>query len=211
MIKILIADDHPIIRYGLKQIIADENDMIISGEAENGTQALELVKLNNYDIFILDLSMPDINGLNILKRLKDIKPNLPVLILSAHPEEQYAVKCIKAGANGYLNKIAVSSLLINAIRRILEGEKFLSPSFYKQIVSDLDDNSKQNLQEKLSHREYEIMVLLASGKTVKEIAGALSLSVPTVYSHRLRIFRKMNFENEIELAKYCNEGNLVLS
>ncbi len=211
MIKILIADDHPIIRYGLKQIIADEEDMMISGEAENGKQVFDLLKLNEYDILILDLSMPDINGLEVLKRLKIIKPNLPVLILSAHPEEQYAVKCIKAGAKGYLNKIAVSSLLINAIKRILEGEIFLSPSFYKQIVSDLDINSKQNLHEKLSHREYEIMILLASGKTVKEIAGTLLLSVPTVYSFRLKILRKMKFKNVIELAKYCNEGNLVLS
>ncbi len=211
MVKILIADDHPIIRYGLKQIIADEDDMMISGEAENGKQVFDLLNKHEYDILILDLSMPDINGLEVLKRLKIIKPNLPVLILSAHPEEQYAVKCIKAGAKGYLNKIAVSSLLINAIKRILEGEIFLSPSFYKQIISDLDNNSKQDLHEKLSHREYEIMILFASGKTVKEIAGALLLSIPTVYSYRLRIFRKMKFKNVIELAKYCNEGNLVLS
>ena len=211
MIKILIADDHPIIRYGLKQIIADEDDMMISGEAENGKQVFDLLNLHEYDILILDLSMPDMNGLEVLKKLKIIKPILPVLILSAHPEEQYAVKCVKAGANGYLNKIAVSTLLINAIRRILEGEIFLNPSFYKQIISDLDKSSKQNLHEQLSHREYEIMILLASGKTVKEIAEALLLSVPTIYSFRLRILQKMKFKNVIELAKYCNEGNLVLS
>ncbi len=126
MIKILIADDHPIIRYGLKQIIADEEDMVISGEAENGTQVFDLLNVNDYDIFILDLSMPDINGLDVLKRLKIIKPNLPVLILSALPEEQYAVKCIKAGAVGYLNKIAASSQLIYAIRKIIAGENYLS-------------------------------------------------------------------------------------
>ena len=210
MIKILIADDHPIIRYGLKQIIADEDDMVINGEAENGTQALELAKSNDYDLLVLDLSMPDINGLEVLKRIKSIKPNLPVLILSALPEEQYAVKCIKAGAVGYLNKISASSLLINAIRKILEGEKYLSYSLSKQLITDLKKEDKINIHKTLSKREYEIMVLLASGKTVKEIAAALALSVPTIYTYRARIFNKMNFKNEIELAKYCNSESLVL-
>jgi two-component system, NarL family, invasion response regulator UvrY len=126
MINILIADDHPLIRYGLKQIIAAEDDIIISGEAENGTQALELVKVNDYDMLILDLSMPDINGFEVLKRLKLIKPKLPVLILSAYPAEQYAEKCIKEGAVGYLSKIAASNQLITAIRKVMSGEKYLN-------------------------------------------------------------------------------------
>jgi two-component system, NarL family, invasion response regulator UvrY len=126
MINILIADDHPLIRYGLKQIISSESDIVITGEAENGKRALELAELNDYDIFILDLSMPDINGFEVLKRLKLTKPKLPVLILSAYPAEQYADKCIKEGAAGYLNKIAASSQLITAIRKIISGEKYLN-------------------------------------------------------------------------------------
>jgi DNA-binding NarL/FixJ family response regulator len=145
MIKILIADDHPLIRYGLKQIISDEDDMTLSGEAENGMQALELVKSNDYDVFILDVIMPDINGLEVLKRVKYIKPKLPVLILSAFLEEQCAVESIKTGAAGYLNKNAVSGQLIKAIRKILAGEKFISPALSARLALELSKEEKQRL------------------------------------------------------------------
>ena len=203
MINILIADDHPIIRYGLKQLISEEPDMKVTGEAENAAGVFEMIKKNNYDVLILDMSFPDVNGLEVITKLKYSKSDIAILVLSALPEEQYALRCLKAGAAGYLNKIAASSQLINAIRKIMSGGNYLSPAISDQILSDLKKDKKKVRHEYLSHREFEIMCLLGSGKSVKEIADNLIISIPTVYTYRSRIYQKMNVKTDTELVQYC--------
>ena len=210
MIKILIADDHPMIRYGLKQIISEEKDIKISGEAENGKQVFDLLKKNEYDLLILDLSLPDMNGAEILKKLKHSKYKIPVLILSAFPEDQYAVRLIKAGASGYLNKMAVGDLLITAIRKIISGGHYISSALSEKLVSAITNDNEENVHEKLSEREFEILCMIASGKTVKDVADKLFLSVPTVYTYRSRILEKMDMKNDNELIQYCIKEGLVL-
>ena len=203
MINILIADDHPIIRYGLKQLISEEPDMKVTGEAENAAGVFEMIKKNNYDILILDMSFPDVNGLEVISKLKYAKSEIAILVLSALPEEQYALRCLKAGAAGYLNKIAASSQLITAIKKIMGGGNYLSPAISDQILSDLKKDKKKVRHEYLSHREFEIMCLLGSGKSVKEIADNLIISIPTVYTYRTRIYQKMNMKTDTELVQYC--------
>jgi two-component system invasion response regulator UvrY len=203
MIKILIADDHPIIRYGLKQLISEESDMKVTGEAENAAGVFEMIKKNNYDILILDMSFPDVNGLEVLSKLKHSKSDIAILVLSALPEEQYALRCIKAGAAGYLNKIAASSQLINAIRKIMSGGNYLSPAISDQLLADLKKGRKKVRHEDLSQREFEIMCLIGSGKSVKEIADNLIISIPTVYTYRSRIYQKMDMKTDTEIVQYC--------
>ena len=210
MIKILIADDHPMIRYGLKQIISEQKDIKVTGEAENGMQVFEFLKKNEYDLLILDLNLPDINGIEILKKLKHSKYKIPVLILSAFPEELYAVRLIKAGASGYLNKIAVADLLIDAIRKIISGGHYISSALSEKLVSAITNDNEENVHEKLSEREFEILCLIASGKTVKDVADKLFLSIPTVYTYRSRILEKMDMKNDNELIQYCIKEGLVL-
>ena len=210
MIKILIADDHPMIRYGLKQIISEQKDIKVTDEAENGKQVFEFLKKNEYDLLILDLNLPDINGVEILKKLKHSKYKIPVLILSAFPEEQYAVRLIKAGASGYLNKIAVADLLIDAIRKIISGGHYISSALSEKLVSAITNDNEENVHEKLSEREFEILCLIASGKTVKDVADKLFLSIPTVYTYRSRILEKMDMKNDNELIQYCIKEGLVL-
>jgi two-component system, NarL family, invasion response regulator UvrY len=210
MIKILIADDHPIIRHGLKQIISDESDMKIAGEAESGNAIFELLKTNKFDILILDISLPDINGIEVLNKLKKNYPNLPVLILSAHPEDQYALRTIQAGAMGYLNKIAASEQLINAIRKVMSGGYYTSTALSDRLLSVLKENKKSVRHEDLSPREFEIMRLIASGITVKEIADKLFLSIPTVYTYRSRIYEKMKMKSDNEIIQYCIIEGLIL-
>ena len=203
MINILIADDHPIIRYGLKQLISEEPDMKVTGEAENAAGVFEMIKKNNYDILILDMSFPDVNGLEVISKLKYAKSEIAILVLSALPEEQYALRCLKAGSAGYLNKIAASSQLITAIKKIMGGGNYLSPAISDQILSDLKKDKKKVRHEDLSHREFEIMCLIGSGKSVKEIADNLIISIPTVYTYRTRIYQKMNVKTDTELVQYC--------
>jgi DNA-binding NarL/FixJ family response regulator len=210
MIKILIADDHPIIRHGLKQIISEEDDMKVSGEAESGGKIFELLKKNQYDILILDISLPDINGLEVLGKLKRSNPDLPVLILSAHSEEQYALRAIQAGAMGYLNKITATEQLVNAIRKIISGGYFTSDTLSDRLLSVLKGNKKSIRHEDLSPREFEIMRRIASGDTVKEIADKLFLSIPTVYTYRTRIYDKMKMKSDNEIIQYCIIEGLVL-
>jgi two-component system, NarL family, invasion response regulator UvrY len=210
MIKILIADDHPIIRHGLKQIITEESDMKISGEAESGTAIFELLKKNKYDILILDISLPDINGIEVLNKLKKTYPDLPVLILSAHPEDQYALRTIQAGAMGYLNKIAATEQLVNAIRKVISGGYYTSAALSDRLLSVLKENKKSVRHEDLSPREFEIMRLIASGITVKEIADKLFLSIPTVYTYRSRIYDKMKMKSDNEIIQYCIIEGLIL-
>jgi DNA-binding NarL/FixJ family response regulator len=209
MIKILIADDHPMIRYGLKQIISEQEDMKVTGEAESGKQTLDLLKKNQYDLLILDVSLPDINGMEIIKKLRHSKHRIPILVLSALPEDQYAIRIVKAGASGFLNKMAVSEQLIDAIRKIIAGGYHISQSLSEKLISVLKNDNEENLHEKLSPREFEIMCLIASGKTVKDIADKLFLSIPSIYSYRTKILDKMNLKNDTELIQYCIKEGLI--
>ncbi|HEY4673195.1 MAG TPA: response regulator transcription factor, partial [Nitrososphaerales archaeon] len=194
MIKILIADDHAVVRRGLKQILAEEPNMAVFGEACNAQEVLKNVREQDWDIVILDITMPDRSGLDVLKELKRERPKLPVLILSIHPEEQYAVRVLKAGAAGYMTKESAPEELVKAIRKVLRGGKYISPSLAEKLAFDLETDSEKPLHETLSDREYQVMCMIASGKTVKEIAKKLYLSVKTISTHRARILGKMKMK-----------------
>lgn len=209
MIKIFIADDHAIVRKGLKQIVGDTSDMVIAGEAGNGHEALDKVLKNDYDVIVLDISMPGINGLDVLKQIKSQKPKLPILALTMHPEEQYAVRVLRAGASGYLTKESASDELITAIKRVSTGRKYVSSSLAEKLAFGLEVDSEKPLHENLSDREYQVMCMIASGKTVKEIAGELFLSAKTVSTYRTRILEKMNMKNNAELIHYAIKQGLV--
>jgi DNA-binding NarL/FixJ family response regulator len=210
MIKILIADDHPIVRKGLKQILAETPNIVVAGEANNGAEVLKKVLKNEYDMVLLDISMPGRDGIDTLKELKDLKPNLPVLILSIHPEDQYAVRVLRAGAYGYLTKESAPEELIAAIRTVSLGRKYISPSVAENLVFNLENNAKKQPHEKLSDREYQVMHLIASGKTVKQISEDLSLSVKTISTYRARILEKMKMKNTAELIRYAIKNGLVM-
>ena len=210
MIKILIADDHPIVRKGLKQILAETPNIIVAGEANNGAEVLTKVLKNEYDVVLLDISMPGRDGIDTLKELKDLKPNLPVLVLSIHSEDQYAVRVLRAGAYGYLTKESAPEELISAIRTVSLGRKYISPSVAEKLVFNLNNNAPKQPHEKLSDREYQVMDLIASGKTVKEISEDLSLSVKTISTYRARILEKMKMKNIAELIRYAIKNGLVM-
>jgi two-component system invasion response regulator UvrY len=209
MIKTIIADDHTIVREGLKQILNETNDVSVSGEAKNGGELLEELRRQKFDVVVLDISMPGINGLDALKQIKIINPDLPVLVLSMHPEEQYAIRVLKAGAAGYLTKESASEELLNAIRKIASGRKYVSPSLAEKLAVELDVDRERPLHETLSDREYQVLCMIASGKTVKEVAGELSLSVKTVSTYRSRILDKMHMANNAQLTYYAIENDLV--
>ena len=208
MIKILIADDHAIVRKGLKQILEEMPGKVSSDEARNGQEVLQKTWDDNYDMVLLDISMPGNSGLDILKQLKSEQPDLKILILSMHPEEQYAIRALKAGASGYLTKESTPNELVKAIRKISAGKKYVSASLAETIASHLDDMSEKPLHEILSDREFEVMRKIASGKTVKEIAGELSLSVKTISTYRARILEKMNMKNNAQLTYYAIHNKL---
>jgi DNA-binding NarL/FixJ family response regulator len=209
MIKILIADDHPVVRKGLKDIIQATPDMTVSGEASDGQEVLENVRKIDFDVVVLDIAMPGRSGLDILKELKSGKPELPVLILSIHPEDQYAVRVLKAGASGYLTKDSAPDELITAIRKVSRGKKYISASLAEKLAYDLEIGAEKPLHETLSDREYDVMCRIASGKTVKEIAEQLYLSVKTISTYRSRILEKMKMENNAELTHYAIKLGLV--
>jgi len=209
VIKILIADDHAVVRRGLKQILAEEPNMAVFGEACNAQEVLKNVREQNWDIVILDITMPDRSGLEVLKELKNIRPKLPVLILSIHPEEQYAVRVLKAGAAGYMTKESAPEELVKAVRKVIRGSKYISPSLAEKLAFDLETDSEKPLHETLSDREYQVMCMIASGKTVKEIAKELYLSVKTISTHRARILGKMKMKTNAELTHYAIKNRLV--
>jgi DNA-binding NarL/FixJ family response regulator len=208
-IKILVVDDHSIVREGLKQILADNPRMVVSGEASTGTEVLQKIRSNNYDMVIMDISLPDRSGLDILEQLKQITPNMPVLILSMHAEEQYATRAFKAGASGYLTKETASEQLIAAINKVAQGGKYVSPSLAEKLVFELVKDSQKALHEVLSDRELQVLCLMASGKTLTGIAKELCVSVKTVSTHRARILEKMNMRNNAELIRYAIQNKLV--
>ncbi len=209
MIRVLIADDHPIVREGLKQIIAETSDMVVANEASNAQEVLDKVWENDYNVVLLDISMPGRSGLDILKQLKSERPELPVLILSVHPEEQYAVRVLRAGASGYLTKESAPDELIAAIRKVSLGRKYVSSSLAEKLAFDLEIEAEKPLHETLSDREYQVMCMIAKGKTVKEIAEELSLSVKTISTYRSRILEKMRMNNNAQLTHYAIKNRLV--
>lgn len=210
MIKVLVADDHPIFRSGLKQILSDVPDIRVTGEAKDGHDVLNLVRESHYDVVVLDISMPGMDGLEVLKHLKQVKTELPVLILSVHPDEQYGLRAMKAGASGYLTKNSPPEELVAAIRKVKRGRKYLSASLTDQIIEHLDDGRARVLHESLSDREFKVMHLIANGKSPGEIAEELSLSVKTVSTYRTRIMEKMNMKTNANLIRYCIENGLLL-
>lgn len=209
MIKILIADDHAIVREGLKQILAETPDMVVADEASNGQEVLNKVWEKEYDVVVLDISMPGISGLDILKQLKSQRPKLPVLVLSMHPEEQYAVRVLRTGASGYLTKQSVPDELIMAIRKVSLGRKYVSSFLAEKLASDLGIETEKLPHETLSDREYQVMCMIASGKTVKEVADELFLSVKTISTYRSRILEKMKMTSNAELTHYAIKNKLV--
>ncbi len=209
MIKILIADDHPVVRKGLKEIIEEIPDMAVRGEASTGQEALEKMRKSDFDIVVLDISMPDRSGLDILKQLKSEKPKLSVLVLSMYPEEQYAVRVLRAGASGYLTKESAPEELIAAIRKASKGGKYISSSLAEKLAFDLETDAERPLHETLSDREYQVMRMIASGKTGKEIGEELFLSVKTISTYRARIWEKMEMKSNAELTHYALKHGLV--
>jgi two-component system invasion response regulator UvrY len=203
MIKILIADDHSVVCEGLKQIVAESSEMIVQGEAVNGQQVLDLVQKADYDLILLDIAMPGRGGIDTLKQLKIDKPEIPVLILSMHPEDQYAVRAIKAGASGYLTKESAPEELIGAIEKVARGGKYVSADLAEKLVENLGKESEKPDHTILSDREYQVMAMIATGKTVTEIGDELSLSVKTISTNRYRALKKMNMKNNAEFTYYA--------
>ena len=209
MIKIIIADDHPIVRAGMKQVISEDSDLMVADEANDGRKLLSKIREEDFDVVILDITMPHMDGLDVLKQLKIEKPKLPVIVLSIHPEDQYALRVLKAGASGYVTKASAPDELINAIRKVCRGGKYISPSVAERLVFQLDSDFGEMPHEILSDREYQVLCLLASGKTVTEIADELALSVKTVSTYRARILEKMDMKNNAELIHYAVQNKLV--
>ena len=209
MIKILVADDHAIVREGLKQIVRETSDMEVAGEAADGRQVFQMVANDDWDVVLLDIGMPGKSGIDILKELKAEKPGLPVLMLSMYPEEQYAVRALKAGASGYLTKESVPDELINAIRKVSAGGKYVSSSLAEKLAYDLEADAEKPLHETLSDREYQVMNMIAKGETLKDIADELCLSIKTISTYRSRILEKMRMKNNAELMHYAIKHELV--
>jgi DNA-binding NarL/FixJ family response regulator len=209
MIRILIADDHAIVRAGLKQFIADQLDMEVAGEAATGAETIALVRTQEFDIVLLDISMPDKNGIDTLKTIKHVKPELPVLILSAHAEEQYAVNLLRAGASGYINKETASTQLVGAVRTAVQGRKYVSPTLAQVLAEGISGNGDEPLHGSLSQREFQIFCKLAGGQAVSQIADELHLSVKTVSTYRTRVLEKMGMKSNADLTYYAVKNGLI--
>jgi two-component system, NarL family, invasion response regulator UvrY len=208
--RILIADDHPIVRAGLKKIIDDAEDMVVADEAGNCTEAIKKIREHAYDVVVLDITMPNGSGLEILKQIKEYRADLPVLILSIHPEGKYAIRTLSAGASGYLNKQSADDELLKAIRAVYVGKKYLSPALTDHFVSGLSADIKKMPHELLTDREYQIIAMIADGISIKQIAKDLNLSTKTVSTHRARALNKMNMTTNAELVRYFVENSLLI-
>lgn len=196
-------------REGLKQILSETSDIVVADEAGNGQEVLDKIYKNDYDLLLLDISMPGLSGLDVLKELKANKSKLSILVLSMYPEEQYALRAIKYGASGYITKSSASDELIEAIRKISKGGTYISSAIAERLLFSIKDNSEKHLHEKLSDREYQILHMIASGKTASQIADELNLSIKTVSTYRSRILEKMNMKTTAELIHYTIKHNLL--
>lgn len=209
-INVLVVDDHALIRKGLKQILDDTSDIRVTGEAETGMQAIKMVRENKYDVALLDITLPDKYGIDVLRQIKLQCPSLPVLILSMHPDEQYALRSIKAGAAGYMNKQSAPSQLVTAIRQVAGGRKYISGELAEQLANDLTNEKPQDAPHKiLSNREYQTLCLMASGKSLSEMADIMSLSAKTVSVYRSRMLEKMHLKNNAEAVRYAINNHLI--
>jgi two-component system, NarL family, invasion response regulator UvrY len=209
MINILVADDHALIRKGMKQILNDTEDIRVTGEAENGMQAIKLAQANTYDLVLLDISMPDKNGIDVLKQLRINKPQLPVLILSMHEENHYALRSMKAGAAGYLSKQSAPTQLVTAIRQVASGKKYISTELAEELANGLTQGFQELSHQALSNREYQTLCLMASGKSLSEMAEVMSLSAKTISVYRARLLEKMKLKNNAEAVRYAIENHLI--
>jgi two-component system invasion response regulator UvrY len=208
-IRILIADDHPIVREGYKKILMSQPDMDVTGEAGNGQEVLDLIQKKDFDLILLDISMPGRSGLEILKELKSQKPHQPVMILSIYPEEQYAVRAFRDGASGYLTKASTPKELISAIRKVSQGGRYVTEALAEKLTYFLHGDVDKAPHEKLSDREYQVMLLIASGKTVTQAAEELCLSVKTISTYRRHILEKMQFSTNAEITMYAIQNKLL--
>jgi two-component system invasion response regulator UvrY len=209
VISILIADDHAILRRGLKEILTGDIDGTVFDEAGNAQDVLAQVQSRAWDLVILDITMPGRSGLDLLKDLQHLRPELPVLVLSMHPEDQYAKRVLRAGAAGYMNKETAPKELVNAVRKVLAGGRYVSAPLAEKLAADLSADAARLPQDRLSDREFEVLRMIASGKTASQIAEALHLSVTTVSTYRARILEKMGMTNNAELMRYAMDNRLV--
>jgi len=209
VIKVLIADDHAILRRGLKEILARELEGAVCDEAKDAQQVLAKVQSDHWDLVILDLSMPGRSGLDVLRDIKGMRPKLPILVLSMHPEDQYGKRILKAGASGYMNKESAPEELIKAIRKVLAGGRYVSPALAERLAWDLNEDVTRPLHECLSDREFEVLRMIASGRTVTQVAEELHLSAATVSTYRARILEKMNMTSTAQIMHYALSNHLV--
>jgi len=209
MIRILIADDHSIVRRGLREILTRDLQGVICGEAKDAHQVLAQIGSQVWDLVILDVTMPGRSGLDVLRDLKTLRPKLPVLVLSMHPEDQYGKRILKAGASGYMNKESAPEDLIKAIRKVLSGGRYVSPALAERLAVDLDNDAAQPAHAGLSDREFEVLRMIGSGKTVTQIAEELHLSVATISTYRARILEKMKMTTTAELMHYALHNRIV--
>ena len=209
MLKVLIADDHPVVRQGVKQILAEELQLKQFGEARNAREVLENVSKKQWDILILDINLPDMNGLEILRQLKKVHPDLPVLVLTVFDEDQIAIRVLKAGAAGFVTKETMPNELISAVKKIHSGGKYVSPSLAEKLVFNIYAEDEKPVHHKLSNREYQVICLIAARKSVKQIAEELYLSIQTIRTYRTRILEKMEMNTDAELIHYAIQHGLI--
>ena len=210
MIKVLIADDHAIVRHGLRQIVSETEDIRVEGEAESSAQAIRELRENAFDVVLLDISLPDKNGIETLKQVRREWPTVSVLMLTTHAEDEFGVRAIKAGAAGYLTKQSAASQLVTAVRQVASGRKYISPPLAEELARMVGDgNDSRPAHELLSDREYQTFIMIASGKSLSEMATSLSLSPKTVSVYRSRVLEKMHLKNNVEIAQYAVKNGLV--
>ncbi len=209
MIRVLIADDHAIVRHGLKQILAETDYLVVAGEAETGFQAIKMARKDTFDVVLLDISLPDRNGIEVLSQIKKTHPRLAVLMLSMHTEHEFAIRALKAGASGYLNKQSAPVQLVTAIRQVAVGRKYISAALAEELANSLGGDTEQPLHELLSDREFQTLRLIASGKSLSAISEELSLSPKTVSVYRARLLEKLDLRNNSDLTRYAIKNKLV--
>lgn len=209
MIRIMITDDHAIVRQGLRQILSETDDLKVTGEAETGFQAIKIVRQKTFDVMLLDISLPDRNGIEILKQIKKDQPNLAVLVLSMHTEHEFAVRALKAGAAGYLNKQSAPAQLVTAIRQVAAGDKYVSAAVAQELANAIGSDADQPLHNNLSDREFQTLCQIAAGRTLADISAEMFLSPKTVSVYRARLLEKLKLTNNSELIRYAIKNKLV--
>jgi two-component system, NarL family, invasion response regulator UvrY len=209
MIKILVVDDHALLRKGLKMLLEESPDFEVKGEAETGTQAIKMLREQHFDLVLLDISLPDKHGMDVLKQLKSEQPDIKVIVLSMYPEDQYGVRALKAGAVGYINKQSAPEKLVGAVQQVISGKKYISETLAEQLLSNLIGESQDLLHQRLSNREYQTLCLMSSGNSLTEISEIMMLSPKTVSVYRARMLEKMNFKNNAEAVHYAIAHHLV--